>query len=399
MVATMATANNILKEIYEPKIREQLANWNRVIKRMEQSAENIESTVGGKYVVFAIHTKRNAGIGARNEMEALPTAQNQSFEQGRVKLAYLYGAVRLSGQTFELAQTNEQAFASVLDQEINGVQTDLKRDLNRQVFGTQAGTLLTSNGAYTGNIITANNVQPAVEVGMIVDVLDSTGATVKATARNVTAVTTGANGTITVDGAAIATGASGDIVVRTGNYNREISGLQQIVSNTGILYNIDPSLVPVWTSNVNSNGGTPRALSEGLMIKSVDDVYTRGGDTTVIWTSLGVRRAYFNLLVQQRRYTNTQEFEGGFSGLAFTTDRGDVPVMADIDCQPGTMYFLNENQITVYRPQDWAFMDRDGSRFIRVIGFDAYDATVYKYMQLGCHQRNSQALMVDIAEG
>lgn len=399
MPATMATANNILKEIYEPKIREQLANWNRVTKRMEQSSENIESTVGGKYVVFAIHTKRNAGVGARLEMEALPTAQNQSYSQGRVSLAYLYGTVRLSGQTFELAQTNEQAFASVLDQEINGIQTDLKRDLNRQIFGTQLGILVTSNAAYTGNVINANFVQPAIEVGMVIDILDTTGVTVKATARNVTAVTKGVNGSITFDGAAVPTGANGDIVVRTGSYNREISGLQQIVSATGILYNIDPSLVPVWASVVNANGGTPRAISEGLMVKMCDDIYTNGGDTTVIWTSLGVRRAYFNLLVQQRRYTNTQEFEGGFSGLAFTTDRGDIPVMADIDCQPSTMYYLNENQITVYRPQDWAFMDRDGSRFIRVIGFDAYDATVYKYMQLGCHQRNSQGIMQDISEG
>jgi hypothetical protein len=237
---------------------------------------------------------------------------------------------------------------------------------------------------------------PYVEVGMVVDIYDSTGTTLKASGRNVTAIV--ANTSITFDGAAIS-GVSGDIMVRTGNVSREITGLQDIVKATGALYAIDPATVPVWAAVTNTNGGTQRALSEGMMIKEADDIYTKGGDTTVIWTTLGVRRAYFNLLVQQRRYTNTQEFEGGFSGLAFTTDRGDIPVMADIDCSPNTMYFLNENQITVYRPQDWAFMDRDGSRFIRVIGYDAYDATVYKYMQLGCHQRNSQGLIGDITEG
>lgn len=397
MVATMTTANNILKEIYEPKIREQLANWNRITKRMEQSAENIQSDVGGKYVVFATHVKRNSGIGARLEMEALPTAQNQSFARAQVGLAYLYGSIRLSGQTFELAETNEQAFASVLDQEINGIQTDVKRDLNRQVFGTSLGTMATANAAYTANTFPTAVTMPYVEVGMVIDIYDSTGVTLKATARNVTAVN--ANTSIVFDGAAVASGASGDIIVRTGSVSREITGLQDIVKATGVLYNIDPAAYPVWTSVMATNGGTPRALSEGLMIKEADDIYTRGGDTTVIWTTLGVRRAYFNLLSQQRRYTDTKEFEGGFSGLAFTTDRGDIPLMADIDCQPNTMYFLNENQITVYRPQDWGFMDRDGSRFIRVIGYDAYDATLYKYMQLGCHQRNSQGLLGDIAEG
>ena len=397
MVATMTTANNILKEIYEPKIREQLANWNRVTKRMEQSAENIQSDVGGKYVVFATHVKRNSGIGARLEMEALPTAQNQSFARAQVSLAYLYGSIRLSGQTFELAETNEQAFASVLDQEINGIQTDVKRDLNRQVFGTSLGTMAVSSGTYTTNTFPTAVTMPYVEVGLVIDIFDSTGVTLKATGRNVTAVNS--NTSIVFDGAAVASGAAGDIIVRTGSVSREITGLQDIVKATGILYNIDPATYPVWTAQVEANGGTPRALSEGLMIKEADDIYTRGGDTTVIWTTLGVRRAYFNLLVQQRRYTDTKEFEGGFSGLAFTTDRGEIPVMADIDCPLNSMYFLNENQITIYRPQDWGFMDRDGSRFIRVIGYDAYDATLYKYMQLGCHQRNSQGLLGDIAEG
>jgi hypothetical protein len=397
MVATMTTANNILKEIYEPKIREQLANYNRISKRMEQSAENIQSDVGGKYVVFATHVKRNSGVGARLEMEALPTAQNQSFARAQVSLAYLYGSIRLSGQTFELAETNEQAFASVLDQEVNGIQTDVKRDLNRQFFGTSLGTVATSSGTYTTNTFPTAVTLPFVEVGMVIDIYDSTGVTLKATGRNITAVNS--NTSIVFDGAAVASGAAGDIIVRTGNVNREITGLQDIVKGSGILYNIDPATYPVWTAQVEANGGTQRALSEGLMIKEADDIYQRGGDTTVIWTTLGVRRAYFNLLSQQRRYTDTKEFEGGFSGLAFTTDRGDIPLMADIDCQPNTMYFLNENQFTIYRPQDWGFMDRDGSRFIRVIGFDAYDATLYKYMQLGCHQRNSQGLLGDIAEG
>lgn len=397
MVATMATANNILKEIYEPKIREQLANYNRITKRMEQSSENIKQDVGGKYVVFATHVKRNSGVGARLEMEALPTAQNQSYARAQVGLAYLYGSIRLSGPTFELAETNEQAFAAVLDQEINGIQTDVKRDLNRQMFGTSLGTVATANASYTTNTFPTSLTMPYVEVGMVIDIYDSTGVTLRATGRNITAIT--ANTSIVFDGAAVAGGANGDIIVRTGNVTREITGLQDIVKATGVLYNIDPATYPVWTAQVEANGGTPRAISEGLMTKEADDIYTRGGDTTVIWTTLGVRRAYANLLTQQRRYTDTKEFAGGFSGLAFTTDRGDIPVMTDIDCTPNTMYYLNENQITVYRPQDWSFMDRDGSRFIRVQGYDAYDATLYKYMQLGCHQRNSQGLLGDIAEG
>lgn len=395
MGATLTTATNILKEIYEPKIQDQLQNELVTSKRLESTSEGVTSEVGGKYVVFPVHVRRNHGIGARQEMEQLPTAQNQGYASARVTLAYLYGAVRLSGQTMELAKTNAQAFASVLDQEMEGLQTDVAKDMNRQVFGTSVGALMTSSGAYAANTISTTNTQ-YMEVGMYVDIYDSTGVTLRAAGRNVTAVNPGTS--IVVDGAAIATGASGDIVVRNGSLNRETIGLQQIVSTTGVLYNIDPAVETKWKSTVNANGGSNRALSESLMIKMVDDIRTQGGKTTLITTTLGVRRSYFNLLVQQRQYNDTTEFEGGFRGLKFTTDNGDIPLISDIDCQPNRMYFLNEKTLKYYRESDWSFMDRDGSKWQRVIGFDAYDATLYTYRQLGCHRRNSQGLVSDVTE-
>lgn len=395
MGATLTTATNILKEIYEPRIREQLQNHLKTSKRIEQTSEGVTSEVGGKYVVFPVHVKRNHGIGARLEMEALPVAQNQGYSRAQVGLSYQYGSIRLSGPSMELAQSNFQAFASVLDEEVNGVQRDLAKDYNRQIYGTSVGVLMTSSAVYAANTISTTNTQ-YMEVGMVVDIYDSTGVTLRASARNVTAVTK--NTSIVVDGAAIATGAANDIVVRTGSLNREIIGLQQIVSDTGALFNIDPAVEPLWKSVVNANGGTPRALSESLMIRMVDDVYTNGGNTTAIFTTLGVRRSYFNLLVQQRRYTDTKEFEGGFKGLAFTTDNGEIPVISDVDCQPNRMYFLNEKEMKLYRESDWSFMDRDGSKWQRVIGYDAYDATLYKYCQLGTHRRNSHGIVRDITE-
>lgn len=396
MGATLTTASNILKEIYEPKIREQLQNYNKASRRLEKSSEGISHRNGGKWVEFAIHTKRNHGIGARLEMENLPTPQNQGYEQAHVKLAYLYGSLRLSGPSIELVNDDFQAFASILDEEVNGIQTDLAHDLNRQTFGTHVGILATSSGAYAANTISTTNTQ-YLEVGMYVDIYASDATTLRAAGRTITAVN--ANTNVVVDGAAIATGASGDIIVRNGSVNRETIGFAEIVNDTGTLYSVDPTLVPVWKAVMNGNAGTTRALSEGLMTKMADDIYTNGGDSpTVIWTTLGVRRSYANLLTQLRRFTNTTEFTGGFKGLAFTTDNGDIPVMTDVDCQPNRMYFLAEKQITLYRENDWSFMDRDGSKWQRVIGVDAYDATLYTYRQMGTHRRASHGLLYDITE-
>lgn len=397
MPATMATVAAILKEIYEPKVREQLENSTKALKRIEKSGEGITTEVGGKYVAFPIHTRRNAGIGARNEMEALPTPGQQGFAGARVPLKYLYGGLRLTGQLFELAEKNYQAFASALDQEVDGLKNDLQKDLNRQVYGNSTGVIatVTADGANTVTVSDASFLQ----LGMQIDIVDGTTfgnatPTVKVSDRQITSIV----GNVVTYSGADGTLVAGDAIVRKGNANREWSGLGSMISATSVYQNLDPSIEPTWKSVIDSNSGTNRPLSEGLMILMSDNIHQQGGDVSVIFASRGVRRAYYNLLVQQRQFVNTESFDGGFKGLGFATDEGDIPVVVDNDCPKNRMYFLNEKEITLYREGEWSFMNRDGSMWSRVTGFDAYEAQMYQYSEIGCHRRNSQGLLADITE-
>lgn len=404
MPATMTTVSAITKEVYEQSLQEQLLDEMTTLKRVEKTSEGVVSEAGGKYVVFPVEISRNAGIGARQEMEALPTPGQQGTATARVPLRYMYGSLRLSGQLFELAKSAPQAFMSALDLEMNGLKGDLVVDLNRQVYGNGTGRVATATAVQTASTVSVKHTY-WMQIGMVVDQYDSTGVTQKASSRTITAVTVpGAAGTatITLSGAAITT-AVGDFFCRTGSVGtaslstqREWTGLEAIVQSSGALFNLTD---PVWTSTVDSNAGVNRALSEGLMTANVDAVRLRGGTTSVLFSNLGVRRAYANLLVQQRRFTNTQEFTGGFSGLAFTTDKGDIPMVVDTFCPPNTLYGLNEKVIKWYREHDFKFMDRDGSMWQRVIGYDAYDATLFQYSELGTHRRNSHFVMQDITEG
>lgn len=405
MPATLTTASALLKEIYEPKIQDQLQNEAVALKRIEKSSEGIENTVGGKYVTFPLHTRRNQGLGARNELEALPTPGQQGYAAARISLRYLYGAVRLSGQAMRLGDTNAQAFASILDREMTGLKDDVRKDLNRQVYGDGSGAVATSSAAVTAANTATVSWTGWLQLGMQVDIIDGTtlgnaNPTVKASNRQITAINTtaGAANNVTFDGATVTT-AIGDIIVRTGNVNREWYGFGAIIKDTGTFQNIDPTVEPLWKSVVDSNAGVNRALSEGLLTLNADRVRTNGGKITAMFSNLGVRRAYANLLQQQRRYTNTTEFKGGFSGLAFTTDTGDIPFVVDLDAPPNRVYGVNEDELTLYREADWQFMDEDGSKWSRVAGFDAYDATLFQYSNIGTHRRNTHFIMTDITEG
>jgi hypothetical protein len=405
MTATLATIESYLKEVYQGRIREQLNEEIVALKRITRSGAGVTNEVGGKYVTFPIHTRRNSGIGSRFENQALPVPGRQGHAAARVGLKYAYGGVQLTGQAISLSDTDAKAFAKALDNEVEGLKNDLMKDMNRQIYGNGNGAIGVATGANTGAVVPVADAR-LFQIGMVCDT--QTGTTVDNTNLVVSSVSlaSGANTVTftTTPGTALA---SADIIVRAGSGiaaggTKELTGLAAIVSNTGTLYNIDPTVEPEWQASVSANGGTPRALSEALMIQMTDSIRTKGGSTSLILQSLGVRRAYFNLLSQLRQTVNTQEFTGGFSGLAFTTDRGEIPVVADVDAPLNTQWFLNEDAITYYRDEEWHFLDKDGSMWKQVRDsngdYDAYYARMVEYHELGTDRRNSHGVIRDITE-
>jgi len=403
MAATLATIESYLKEVYQGRIREQLNDEIVALKRITRSGSGVTNEVGGKYVTFPIHTRRNSGIGSRFESEALPTPGQQGHAAARVGLKYAYGGVQLTGQAISLSDTDSKAFAKALDNEVEGLKNDLKKDMNRQVYGSGNGAIGVASGANTGATVPVYDAR-LFQVGAVVDT--QTGNTVDNSGLVIDSVDVAA-GTVTFTTTPGTALADGDIIVRKGSGvsasgNRELTGLAAIVSDSGTLYNIDPSTEPEWKATVDDNSGTLRALSESLMINMVDSTRTKGGSTTLILQSLGVRRAYFNLLSQLRQTVNTQQFTGGFTGLAFTTDQGEIPVVADPDAPLNKQWFINEDALTYYRDEDWHFIDRDGSMWKQVRDtngdYDAYYARMVEYHELGTDRRNSHGVIEDITE-
>lgn len=401
MAATLSTIAPYLKEVYEGRIREQMNNEVKTLKRITKTSSNVTNEVGGKYVTFPIHTRRNQGLGSRAEMGALPTPGQQGTAAARVGLKYAYGGVQLTGQAISLADTDTKAFARTVQFEMDGLKNDLLKDMNRQIYGTGTGLLATITGANAGAVVAVDSTR-LLQIGMVVDTQTTT--TVDNVALTIVAITSPTS--ITLSATPGTATANNDLLVRTGSGygvagNKEITGLEAIIGN-GDLYNITVSAEPEWKSVINSNSGVPRALSEGLMIKMVDDIRANGGKTTVIFQSPGVRRAYFNLLSQQRQVVNEQKFTGGFTGLAFTTDDGEIPAVSDIDAPKGTQYFVNEDTLTFYRDEEWHFLDRDGSMWKQVRDsngvYDAWYAHMVEYHELGCDRRNSNGVLKDITE-
>lgn len=402
MGSTIASIDATLKEVYEGETRRQLNDEVVALKRVQRSSEGVSNETNGKYVTFPVHVRRNGGLGSRNESEALPDAGQQGYAAARLALKSDYMGIELTGHAIDMSDEKPKAFAKALDEEMERSRVDFKKDLNRQIYGNGSGAITTVRAAATSTTIPVVDARLFWVGSNVIDIVTAPS-TVAVTGRTVIArdLTPGAN-TITVSGAAV-TVAVGQLITLKGSVNREITGLGSIVANTGILYNINPATEPEWTSEVDSNGGSARALSESLMIRLVDRIRGRGGKTSAILTDDGSFRAYWALLSQLRGFTNTTKFDGGYTGLSFHAGDQEIPVVSDYDAPLGVMHFLNEDDITFYRDEDIHWLNRDGTILKQKSDaggtYDIWRAWMLERHELGIGRRNTHGKITDIIPG
>lgn len=403
MGSSLASIDATLKEVYEGTVREQLNDGIVALKRITRSSSGVSNETPGKYVTFPLHVRRNGGIGSRLEGEALPAAGQQGYASARLGLKSDYLGIELTEHSIDQSDSNPKAFAKSLDEEMTRGKNDFKKDLNRQIYGNGTGAIATVRTTVTGvNVIPVDDARNFWVGSHIVDLVTLPN-TIAVAQRTVTAVdlTTGAN-TVTLSGAAL-NATAGQIITLYNSAGKEITGLGAIVQASGILYNVNPSTEPVWKAEVDSNGGTGRALSESLMLRLVDRIRTNGGSTSVILTDDGSFRAYWALLSQLRGFVNTQKFTGGYSGLAFQAGSDEIPIVADTDAPRGTMHFLNEDDITFYRDEDIHWLDRDGSILKQKVDangrYDVWQAHMKENHELGIGRRNTHGKITDIIAG
>lgn len=413
MALTFTTADSALKEFYLPAVREQLNNTNLLLSQIEKDTVNIE----GRRAVLSLHVSRNSSVGARAEGAALPgttsggstSIGNEGYAEERIPIKHVYGRIQISGPIMRAMRSDRGSFIRALDSQMKGITQSLKKDVNRQLWNGQSGAVVGfTTGGPTNTLTlaaTATRVdQRHLTVGMVIDIGDVTNTTSIAEARTITAVSFATlPGTITISGAAVSVVAGTNFIYRSGlnpggaPAGIELTGLVDIVAATGTLFNVNPVTFPVWASYVNSNGGTNRTVTENLFADVMHNVNILSGDDINMWlTSDGVFRAYALQLTAQKRFNNTLDMKGGFKGLDVAAGGGSIPLAWDLDCPANRAFGLNTSHLTEFVSSDWSWMDEDGAVLCRRPNIEAYEATLYKDLELGTDMRNSHGLLSDL---
>lgn len=400
------TADSVLKEDYLPAIREQLNNTNVILAHCEKK----KTEVGGRRAVLSLHMGRSSGVGARATGGTLPTAGVQGYAEERVPTRRMYGRIQINGDVIAAMRSDDSSFTRAVESETKGMTDDVKRDYNRQIWGTSngviaaAGTTANSTTLQLAATTTRTQLRQLSDVGLIdIGVVADVDSVIAGTTVGAIDYT---NKTVVIGTAVTTTVATLHKVFRAGmggggaSAGIELTGLQSIVAATGALFNIDPSTAAYahWASYVSDNSGTNRSISENLAASVIQNVVIESGkEPSLVVSSDGVHRSYANLLTSLKRVVMPNlNLKGGFKGLSVTAGGAELSLVWDRDCPENSMFFLNPDHLALYSMSDWDWMSKDGAVLSRKADLDAYEATIFRYSELTTDQRNAHGLLKDI---
>jgi len=408
---TLTTFDEALKIDYLPVIREQLNNSTILLNKVQRN----ERDVSGKQWMLAVHYKRNAGVGSRPDDGTLPTAGMQRYKNPYGDVAYNYGRVSITGPTIAASRNDAGAFARAMESEIKGVTTDVKKDVNFQLYNDGTGLRCLVNGdPGTSSTLTVDG--PGTQYlydGMLIDIQDPASGVVTTSGSALTVSTVDSTTSVTMSAAINADVADNDRIVADGATDGagilasdcyDMMGLKGIVddgSNLTTLHGLSRDDYEWWkcaTHSTDDNSGTNRDLTLDLMQASMTAAEKNGANTDLILTTFELRDAYASLLVSDKRFTGSQlmKLDGGWSALAYSGGKGAIPIVADADCPPNTMFFLDTSHLNLMQMSDWNWMDKDGAVLSRVSGKDAYEAVLYWYADLATDKPRAFSFLRDV---
>lgn len=383
MGATLAYLNEILQKDYLPgfvaQINEESSYFYKLMEKNTDPALGADST-------FLVTFGRSGGLGSRAEDGALPIASSAGRKQISASPKNFFGTIRLTDRAIKSGKTGA-AFVDILSLEMEEQMRDSKDNLNRQMFGDGTGTLTTvkTTAATTKTFVveSAKFLAP----GQRIDILDVTDSNAKladgAVISNVNKVTN----TVTITYASSISVEKGDILVTSGAYGKEISGLDLIMTAGNTLYGVDRSTNSWFDPNVLTCSESV-LLDDDIMEKAIQMVDLESGmQPDLILAGYAAQRVLKNYLSQYQRYSTIDtRYDAGHKTMSYD----GIPVERDKYQNDNTMDFLKMDTFSLLSIGElFSWMDADGSVLKAVSGYPMYEAILASYAEIACKKPNA----------
>lgn len=357
---TLAAADAILKDQLVGPIVNQINDKTYALDQIERDSDHIDQT--GRRSIVPLHVGRNRGRGGRGAGGTLPNAGRQSYADAIIKTTYQYSAIEVEDAAIEASTSNEGAFINILLGESKGCAKDLRKDVQRQLFGTGDGLLATLKAtAEETKTLELDSVQ-YIAVGDPVDVL------VKATGEKsegieaVTVVKREGGSTKKIElSEKVKKATTSYGVYISGDRNNEINGFRNIIAKNRTLHEINSETAgnEYFNAAIREAGTSATATAvagESLFEQLADDVGFSGqGEVEVFLTSRGIRKRLADTYQSQKRLNDAQmvTIHGGYKAIFVN----EIPVIADDDCPRGWAFGLNKESFRWFQQAAPGWMD------------------------------------------
>jgi len=387
---TFTTLNGMFKEVYAGKIENLIPEGTKLIQKIPFSSR--EKQMGNLYhqpVVLGLeHGITYAG--PTEDAFILNAAVNGTLSDATVRGSQMVLRSQLGYAAASRASKGDKAsFENATKFLVRNMLRSLAKRLEIGLFYGQVG--LAEVDAVAGNVIdvAAAEWAPGIWAGsesMPVQIRDASGATARGTA-NIVAVDMDTK-QLTVDvmpAGVVAT----DRIWFAGAYNKEAAGVHKILTNTGVLFNIDASQYNLFKGNELDIGGNP--LSFATIQDAIARAVEKGLDSEVC--VMVNPRTWSDLLTEQ---TALREFdssyktslaEAGHQELAFYGQNGKVMIVPSIYVKEGFAYVLCMDEMVRVGSADITFKrpDRTDTFFRELENAAGYELRAYSDQALFCH--------------
>ena len=429
----LAAIDDTLKYVYGNRLENQFNDEFLTYHQFSKS----DRTPKGLGYEFGIKYARGQGFGGALEDGRLPDPLAPKYDKGRIKPAFMYGSIRLTGPAIFAGRGDVAAFVDTLSDIVQDAYQTAVVDLNRMACGDSHGKLAALSATsdttgttdiddtFTGTFDDTLGVSRCIP-GMVVDFDEAGTVDVSSAGSRILSIDPVTN-IITFEGnigaynenhplgsayqgnQAEATIASGAVMVRVGaraatwttaSTPREMMGLEGIYDDDTLLAsfeNIDSGTYPDWQGNVLGNASVARPLSLTLMLQCLALTRVKSGKkVNIIRMGTGQQRTYADLLIPDIRFAPTK-LEGGYETLTFQGGDGTVKMVIDPSITPGKIFFEPDGAIQKYEMASLGWGNIDPGMHQRE-GYDTYDRFIRIYTNLGTEQRNCLTVLTDLIE-
>jgi len=356
---TLATLNGLFKQVYADKLEQLIPDGVKLYKMVSFSSR--EKMIGNKYNQPVILGQEH-GItygGADDDAFNLNPPVAGQIRNAEVKgnpkvmrslLGYTSASRAAGGGTKAFEDATKFLVANMLRSMHKRLEIEL-------IYGGSGLGVVSAVGGSSVTVLEAEWA-PGIWAGaenMPIEIRTSAGAL--RGGANITDVDM-ATRILSLDAVPALT-APTDVIWFKGAYGNEFAGIHKIISNTGVLFNIDASQFSLWTGNVYPAAGV---LSLEKVELAVAQAVEKGLESDVICL---VNPKVFGVLVSDeaalRHYDTSykpQDGENGFSQLKFHAMNGLITIEPSIHVKEGYAYLteikefvrIGSSDVTFKRP-------------------------------------------------